>query len=136
MSEEVYYQDKSVMVTKTLVRSGSASYPVSNIGSVLLQKQKITGLIVGVVILGLVFMGSVGAIVSPSPEDNSDPQVLFWITAFSGIFSAVCLFKLIKPEYYLIFRTSSSDQRAVASNDRARLASIQSAIEKAVNDRG
>ncbi|WP_408869687.1 DUF6232 family protein [Brytella acorum] len=135
MGERILYSEGSVIVSDALVRIGSSSYALANIGSVNISRQT-----TGAAWLGIFFFGALELAVcnyafsSPKDELVSSGNV-YWIIVPVGLLLLSCLVNAIRPRYYLMFRTSSSDQKVFESRDYSDLGSIKYAIEQAIISR-
>jgi len=135
VQDQFICHENGVSVTTTLVRIDEASYSVANIGSVLVRKAHNVLAALIAIIAGLALIGEISdTLQKPSPVDAllSETMTIFVTLAIFLICGAASL----KPKYHLIFRTSSSDQRALSSRDGKMISDVQAAIESAITQRG
>jgi O-antigen/teichoic acid export membrane protein len=132
MEDEILYQQGAVVVSKTLTRIGSVSYPINGIGSVLVASPQRRGLLSGSMVCILVG-------VSMYAGDSSDAS---HESSVSGVAGALLLLAVVlaiaaymRP-YRLRLRTASGDQNVLESRNRSYLEEIKAAIEQAVARRG
>jgi len=125
MSEEVIFQQGSVIVTKTLVRIGNKSYPVNGIVSVFVRNVGIVwwAAIVGAVAVLIGLANSSGA----SGTQN--------MVAGLVIGGGLIVYALTRPSV-LVLKTAGGDVDALVTRDKAFLNDIKTAIEEAVAKRG
>lgn len=135
MQEQFIYYENGVSVTNTLVRIDDSSYAVANIGSVLVRKARNGLAAIVSIVFGLALFGEISnAFKENSPVEalSSEAATIFFTLA---IF-LICIAANYKPQYHLIFRSSSGDQRALSSRNGKMISDVQSAIEQAITQRG
>ena len=125
MTDDILFQNGSVVVTKTLARVGGVSYPINGIGSVLVAAPQRAGLIVFTCVCVLLGLSSA---VDWNVTKNFSIGCL--------VFAAVLALVAYQRPFRLQIRTASGDQNVLESTDRNKLEKIKSAIEQAVVNRG
>lgn len=125
-NEDQIYADNNVIITSSLVKFRTISYPVNTIASVYVAKpqDKITLMVIGaaIVIGGLLWFLS-----------GQAPQPARLVVVAAGI--AVIVWGKRRP-YSLRLDTSSGSKVAFRSRDREYLHELRAAIEQAVVARG
>jgi hypothetical protein len=122
--DEVILRLGNVVVTKTLAKFPSQTFPINGIGSVTLVPPKRGAAIVWAVIFGAIALVSFNA-----GSDGVGAGIFFLILC--GIAALVAFGK----SHELFIRTASSDTRAMEGNAKT-LNQIKGAIEKAATIRG
>ncbi|MDH4413851.1 MAG: DUF6232 family protein [Rhizobium sp.] len=121
------YSSGNIEITKSLVKIGSATYPISNIGSLVVSEnpRSVAGsAFVAAVIVGLVF--------SYGMQMGGVAGVIAGVVAF---FVLLLLAGRADPTLRLTLKTSSGDIDALTTTNRKRLEEVKSAIEAAISSR-
>jgi Family of unknown function (DUF6232) len=124
MDDDVIYSQGDVLVTKTLVKVGSVSYPVNGIGSVLVSKPKVG-------VIALIFGGVLGLLALGMFSNRDTGIGLVFLAVGAGL-----IYSAFNKPSILILRTSSGDQKALSDKNTKLLEEVKNAIETAVIKRG
>jgi len=120
----------NVIVTRTLAKFPSQTFPINGIGSVTLVAPRRAGWIIGATFFGLIgFMILMGS--SSGGNDGSGAGVGVFLLVLGGIFFVVAFMK----EHGLFIKTASGDARAMEGSP-AMLNKVKDAIERAATMRG
>lgn len=136
MTDNSFFQNGNISVTTTLVKIGNASYSLANIGSVYIAKQKTMLFWVLGIFCILLTLLMFGATQDTLKSDQSVSVWAYFPALFFAAIAASFLYRAIKPKYFLVFKTSSADQRVLESREYATLGPIKFAIERAITARG
>ena len=132
MEDEAVYKAGDVVITKTLARFGSTSYPINGIGSVsIAENSKRGGRVFGAIICGILTFISFGSFNSADPGPGVTFGVIFTALTAMFVFGAFA-----GPDFSLMLRTASGDAQALKSKDGGEVQRIKDAIERAVSLRG
>lgn len=133
MLDTVLYLKDGISVSRTMVKVNGSSYSIANIGSVFINRHGVFWYWFWVIVWVLASIGTVMRVFDhEAPLDFG--SVCFM--AFSAVMAVWAGYCARNPRYSLVFRTASSDQRALTDRNYAKLAEIQGAIEKAFAARG
>ena len=114
----------NIEVTRTVARFGNTTYPIANIGAVSIEKQSHS-------LIRLAIFCTIGGLVWMLAKNSVSPGI------FAAIGGAVLwVFCAINYGAKLMLRTSSGNEQAFESSDRALVAELKSAIETAIHSRG
>lgn len=122
--EEAIFSSGSIIVTKTLAKFPSTTFPINGIGSVSVIKPKVAGKVIGGII----------ALAIALPAFSSSNSFGLGVIAL-GV-SAIFFWKAYRAPYILVIRTASGDSRAMETPDYEYLAQVKRAIETAATLRG
>lgn len=114
---EVLFQSKNILITRSVAKFDNATYPIANIGSVVIEREPgffaILTVFIGIV-LGLIFGFGANAVIG------------------IGIFLAsVVLARFLPHKRKLTLKTSSGDVTALKSGNVQLVENVQQAIESA-----
>lgn len=123
LTDDVVFRRGDIVVTRTLARFGSVSFPINGIGSVVLEAPT-WGRFIGLLVSGLLF------ILIGCAHQHETAVTVF---AFIGLVSIVRAF-LWRTK--LVLRTTSGDQQAYQNRSRIAVEEVKAAIERAVTMRG
>lgn len=136
MSEEYFYKQGQISVTKTLIRYGDSSFATANVDCVSIGEQNTqTYWIIAIVlfVVAAVSAITVGVEIYSHTGDGSNETIVSIVSLFIG-----CIFAYLAthPKYYFRFRSCSGEIRVLESRDYAIAGILKRAIEQAIIARG
>lgn len=136
LSEEYFYKQGQISVTKTLIRYGDSSFATANVDCVSIGEQNTQTYWIIAIVLFLVAAVSaitVGVEIYSHTGDGSNETIASILSLFIG-----CIFVYLAthPKYYFRFRSCSGESRVLVSRDYAIVGILKRAIQQAIIARG
>lgn len=115
--DDVLFQSGDITITRSLAKFGNATYPIANIGSVVIEKDAPN-------LLGVIALVAIGGGI--------------WVGSYAGWFVGLLVFGAVFALSYwvpekrkLTLKTSSGDVTALSSSDTNLVEGVREAIERA-----
>lgn len=119
---DTIFRSGDIEITTSLAKFGSASYPIANIGSIVVTERAQSHVLASFVVALIIFL-LVAAFV------NESAAAVVGIAIFVGL---LVLARKAGANFTLTLRTSSGDVNALTSKDRGLVLKVKDAIENAV----
>lgn len=114
---EILFQSGDITVTRSLAKFGNSTYPIANIGSVIVADE-VSGVAGWVILIGIGVAIWIGI-------------ATHWVAGIAVAIGAFVLAGRIPGSKKLTLKTSSGDVTALQSKDTQLVESVRSAIEQA-----
>lgn len=139
--EQPYFQALGIAVTRTRLIVGPQTYAMSGITSVRVDRRppETTGAIILSVFGALPVLGSLGMLLDPKPREgwNWWGPLLFWFLFGSTLLAlGIWIGRQAKPTFLLFVRTSGGEVGVWNSKDAVAIESLNSALNRAIIERG